>query len=180
MRLSAPHTASTRAGRLAAALTLLAAAASALAQCQPPDASLSWRMVGEIVQNTRTMRLTTTSTSGWSTVDSVANLGTVDRRETLSGTFSENRVVSYAILRWGLGSNSTSSRTHQVTVTVPAGHRVRLLRQRREEIRDLRWDVVCAWQHTVTGAKALTPYGFGYTGTMWRLYDAFEVKAERL
>ena len=167
-------------GRTFVALIVLLSTTAALAVCQPPDASLDWRMVGEIVQNKRTASVRTYATTGWSTIDSVANLGTVDRRETLSGSFSENRIVSFSIQRWGLGTNATSTRTHQVTVSVPPGHRVRLMRQQREEIRDLTWDVVCAWLHRVTGASAITPYGFGYRGTMWRLYDAFEVRTERL
>jgi hypothetical protein len=166
--------------RVSAALALLLSTTAALAICQPPDGSLDWRMVGEFVQNVQTRSIRNYATTGWSTVDSVGNLGSVERRETLSGTFSENRIVSLSVQRWKLGTNSTTSRTHSVTVTVPPGHRARLMRQRREEIRDLRWDVMCAWRHAVTGAAAITPYGFGYTGTTWRLYDAFEVRTERL
>lgn len=166
--------------RFALVLALLLFTTGALALCRPPDDSLGWRMVGEIVQNSRTVRRTNHAITAWRTVDSVGNLGTVDRRETLSASFSQNQIVSFAIQRWGLGRNHSSTRTHTVTATVRPGTRVRLMRQRREEIRDLTWDVVCAWQHRTTGASAITPYGRGYKGTFWRVYDAFQVRTEPL
>jgi hypothetical protein len=167
-------------GRSLVALVVLLSATAALAVCQPPDASLDWTMVGEIVQNKRTRSARTYAITPWSTVDSVANLGAFSTRETLSASFSENRIVSFTIERWGLGTNSASSRTHRVTLNVAPGSRARLLRQQREEILDLSWDVVCAWLHRVTGASAITPYGFGYRGTTWRVYDAFDVRSEPL
>jgi hypothetical protein len=161
-------------------LALLLVGSVAFAVCQPPSSSLDWVYVGEINQNIRTDRLSTSAVSGWSTVDSVGNLGSSTITATLTTTFSESWLVTWAIQRFGLGTNSSSTRSHAVTVSIPAGYRARLLHQRREELRDLRWDVVCAWRHRVTGESGLTVYGFGYTGTMWRLYDGFEVRQERL
>jgi hypothetical protein len=170
----------TVAARVIAALALLAATSAASAVCQAPDTSLNWVMVGEITQNVRTVRHDVYDTTGWSTVDAVTNLGTTERRETLSGSFSDNQIVSFAIQRWGIGTNSITSRTHSATVTVPPQHRARLVKLRREEVRDLVWDVVCAWRHRITGTPAITVYGFGYRGTTWRAYDAFEVRWERV
>jgi hypothetical protein len=163
--------------RAIVAVMLVSTAAAAMAVCQPPDSSIDWRFVGEITQNVRTTRLAYYDRSGWSTVASVVNHTSSDRRETLSASRSENQLVSYAIERWGLGTSSSSTWTHRVDVTVRPGQRVRLLRKRREEIRDITWDVVCAWQHRVTGDAAITWYG-RYSGTFWRLFDAFEVRSE--
>ncbi|CAN5706218.1 hypothetical protein BH23DEI1_BH23DEI1_15540 [soil metagenome] len=160
-------------------LVLVSSTTSALAFCQPPDDSIDWRMVGEIVQNERTSRVATNRLTPWSTVDSVANLGTVARRETLSASFTENQIVSLSILRWGIGQNHSSTRTHTVSVTVAPRTRVRLMRQRQEEIRDLTWDVVCAWQHRRTGRAAITAYG-RYSGTQWQVYDGFDVRTDPL
>jgi hypothetical protein len=161
-------------------LALLVAGSAALAVCQPPTSSLDWVYVGEIVQNVRTDRHSTSAVSGWSTVDSVGNFGASTVSATLGATYSESWLVTFGIHRFGLGSNTNSTRSHSVVVSVPSGYRARLMHQRREELRDLRWDVVCAWRNRVNGQSAITAYGFGYTGTKWRLYDAFDVRQERL
>ena len=153
---------------------------SALALCQPPDASLDWRFVGEVVQNTRVLRSEHRTVSGWRTVTAVSNPGSAQTTATLSAGYEDNVSVSASIARWGLGGSHRSTWTHTFDVTVPASSRVRLLHQRREHFQDLTWDVMCAWRHTRTGEARLTTYGRGYRGSMWRLYDAYDVRTERL
>ena len=153
---------------------------SGLAQCQPPDGSLDWRFVGEVVQNQRIASSRTFNVTGRSTVASVANTGSTARAASMSASYDTNNSVSASILKWGLGSSWRSTWTHTFDVSVPARSRVRLLHQRREELREMVWDVMCAWRHNVTGQARLTTYGLNYRGTTWRLYDAYELRTEPL
>jgi hypothetical protein len=169
-----------RSWRIAIALLVLSSWAVALAQCQPPDASGDWLFAGEIVQNQRTVSSRTYDVSSTRTVASVANLGSTPQSATLTAGYDTNVSVSASILRWGLGSSSRTTWTHAFEVTVPAQSRVRLLHRRREEVREMRWDVMCAWRHRLTGRSALTTYGRNYSGTIWQLYDAYELRTEAL
>jgi hypothetical protein len=166
--------------RLIVALIVLASVSSALAVCQPPDASLDWRFAGEIVQNVRVLRSEDRAVSGWRTVTAVSNFGSSSSTATLKAGYDTNTTVSATIARWGLGRSERTTVTHTFDVTVPARSRVRLLHQRRDETRTLSWDVMCAWQHARTGEARLTLYGRGYRGTTWRLYDVYDVRTERL
>ncbi|TVR93035.1 MAG: hypothetical protein EA416_05975 [Trueperaceae bacterium] len=148
--------------------------------CQPPDSSLDWRFVGEVVQNTRVIRSEDRTASGWRTVTSVSNPGSAPTNATLSASYDTNVTASAAIVRWGIGSSHRDTWTHAFEVSVPARSRVRLMHQRREHYQELRWDVMCAWRHAKTGQARLTTYGRGYRGGMWRLYDAYDVRTERL
>ena len=166
--------------RVAIALLVLSSFAAGLAQCHAPDASSDWLFTGEVIQNRRTISSRTFDVTSQRTVASAANLGTTSSSATFTASYDTNVSVSASILRWGLGSSSRTTWTHIFDVTVPASSRVRLLHQRREEVRDMRWDVMCAWRHKVTGQAALTTYGLNYSGTIWRLYDAFELRTEAL
>ena len=166
--------------RLIVALVVLASASSALAVCQPPGASLDWRFVGEVVQNVRVLKSEDRAVSGWRTVTAVSNHGTSPTTATLSAGYDTNTSVSSTIARWGLGRSERTIVTHTFDVSVPARSRVRLMHQRRDDTRTLSWDVMCAWQHTRTGEARLTLYGRDYRGTVWRLYDVYDVRTERL
>ncbi len=164
--------------RIAIALLFVGLWSAAFAWCPTPDASGDWRFAGEVVQNRRVASSRTYAVSGWRTVASSANLGSTSRAATLTASYDQNTTVSASILRWGLGNSSRTTWTHAFDVTVPAASRVRLLHQRREELRDMVWDVMCAWRHRVTGQARLTTYGLNYRGTIWRLYDAYQLKTE--
>lgn len=166
--------------RLIVTMVAVASLSSALAVCQPPDASLDWRFAGEIVQNVRVLRSDDRAVSGWRSVTVVSNHGTRPATASLSAVYDTNTTVSGTILRWGLGHSTRVTMTHRFDVEVPARSRVRLLHQRRDETRSLSWDVVCAWQHARTGQTRLTTYGRGYRGTEWQLYDVYDVRAESL
>lgn len=166
--------------RVLVALLAVASISSAVAMCQPPDASLDWRFVGEVVQNVRTTSDRTFNVSGWRTVRSVANTSSTSMPATLATTYDTNVTVSASIARWGLGQNYRNTFTDTFDVTVPARSRVRLEHQRREQVQDLSWDVMCAWRHARTGASRLTTYGRGYRGTSWQLYDAYNLVTERI
>jgi len=166
--------------RVLVVLLVVASLSSAVAVCQPPDASLDWRFVGEVVQNVRTVSDRTFNLSGWRTIRTVSNSGSTSMNASLSSTYDTNVTVSAAIARWGLGQSYRNTFTDTFEVTVPARSRVRLEHQRREHMRDLSWDVMCAWRHNRTGEARLTTYGRGYRGTTWRLYDAYQLQTERL
>ena len=164
--------------RVVIALLFVGLVSTAFAWCPAPDDSVDWRFVGEVVQNKRVASSRTFNVSGWRTVASSANLGSTSQSATLTASYDQNTSVSASIFRWGLGNSNRITWTHAFGVTVPAGSRVRLLHQRREEIRDMVWDVMCAWRHSVTGQARLTTYGLNYRGTIWRLYDAYQLKTE--
>lgn len=164
--------------RVVIALLFVALVSTGFAWCPAPDDSVDWRFVGEVIQNRRVASSRTFNVSGWRTVASSANLGSTSRSATLTASYDQNTSVSASIARWGLGKSNRITWTHAFDVTVPASSRVRLLHQRREEIRDMVWDVMCAWRHRVTGQARLTTYGRNYRGTIWRLYDAYQLKTE--
>ncbi len=164
--------------RIAVALVSVTVLSTALAWCPTPDASGDWRFVGEVVQNERVASSRTFNVTGWRTVASTANTSGSSRSATLTTSYDENVSVSASIARWGLGSSTRMTWTHAFDVTVPAHSRVRLLHRRREEVREMVWDVMCAWRHRTTGQARLTTYGLNYRGTIWRLYDAYELRTE--
>jgi hypothetical protein len=166
--------------RLVTTLLVLASLSTGMAWCPAPDDSGLWRFVDEVVQNQRVASSRTYDVSGWRTVASAANLGATAQSATLTAGYDTNTSVSASILRWGLGSSNRVTWTHTFGVTVPANSRVRLLHQRREEIRDMVWDVMCAWRHASTGQARLTTYGLNYRGTIWRLFDAYQLLTEPL
>lgn len=166
--------------RLIVVLAVLTSLSSAWALCQPPDASLDWRFVGEVVQNVRVLSNEDRAVSGWRTAQAVSNFASSPATATLTAGYDTNTTVSTSIIRWGLGSSQRTTWTHSFDVSVPARSRVRLLHQRREELRNLSWDVMCAWRHARTGEARMTVYGRGYRGTTWKLYDAYDVRTERL
>jgi hypothetical protein len=161
-------------------LLVLLSWSSVLALCQPPDGSLDWRHVGDVVQNQRVASSRTYNVTGWQTAGSVTNHGSSAINDSMTATYETNTLVSASILTWRLGSSNRSTWTHTFGVSVPARSRVVLRHQRREEVRDLVWDVMCAWRHRVTGEARLTTYGRNYTGTTWRIYDAYDIRTEAL
>ncbi len=166
--------------RLLIALLLLGSWSAGFAVCAAPDDSGDWRLVGEVIQNQRIASSRTFNVSGWRTVAAAANRDSTPMSATLTARYDENTTVSASILRWGLDRSNRITWTHAFEVTVPANARVRLVHQRREEVREMVWDVMCAWRHTRTGQPRLTTYGRNYRGTIWRLYDAYELLTERL
>ena len=164
--------------RIAIALVSATVLSTALAWCPAPDASTEWRFVGEVIQNRRVTSSRTFNVTGWRTVASSANTGASPRNATLTAKYDENVSVSASIARWGLGASTKTTWTHDFDVTVPARSRVRLLHRRREEVREMVWDVMCAWRHRTTGQARLTTYGRNYRGTTWRLYDTYELRTE--
>lgn len=167
--------------RIALLLAVVASASTAWAQCFPPqNDAYSWIYVGEIAQNIRVRSVRDSAVGSWSTVDSMTNRLAVTLRHTLSASQTENVIVSFRLLFFGIAYSGSSTTQHSAEVSIPPGHRARLMRQRREEMTEYLYDIVCAWRHRTTGQAAITSYGRNYADTVLRLYDAFEVRTERI